>query len=108
MGRLTALPATHETGAEELAALVLGETIALEGVTLEEVVKLRNQLEEVTKGKEAAIDCPRRAVRDGISVAAQEENALADSLLSGVGVRVDALDRGLRDTVEEAEAVPSY
>lgn len=89
--------------------MVRRETVAREGVALEEVVELRDKLEEVTESKETAIDGPRRPGRRvGVIVSAEEDNTLVDSFLSRVGVCVNALDRGLRDTVEEAEAVLCY
>ena len=107
-----ALPPADQPCPEQLTTLIRGE--AGNWVVLEERVELGHKLEEVAQCDEATIECPRRSgdwllrPRIHIVVTSAEDNALSNGLLAGVRVRVEVLDSGLRDTVEEtkAESIP--
>ena len=107
---LTALPAANQPRAEEVTALVRREPGRLDRVVLQERVELGHKLEQVPQRDEATVEGPW-GTGDGVPgcgidvvLATAKDHSLADSLLAGIRVSVEVLDRGLRDTVEEAEA----
>lgn len=55
--RYTALPTSNKTSTKKLATLIRWKTT--NGIYFEEVVKFRNQLEEVSEAEEASIQGPR-------------------------------------------------
>lgn len=79
-------------------------------VVLEESVELGNKLGVVAEGDEAAIQCPRWAGYGLVSrqvdvvLSATKNDALADGLLTRVGLGVKVLHGRLRDVVQEAKA----
>ena len=107
---LTTLPPTDQSCTEEFAALGWRKALGLDRVVLQERVELRHELEEIAEGDETAVERPWWAhnrgsgAREDVAVAPAQDRALWDGLLARVRVRVKALDRRLRDAVQEAEA----
>lgn len=74
---LTTLPSSYETGPEKLAA-ARGE-----GILLQKVVELRNQLLKLAEAEKASIECPLWSLsRIRIASATSKDHALSDDVLA--------------------------
>ena len=104
----TALPPTNKASSKEVSPLFGTQTG--NGVRCEEVVELRDQLEKIAEGKEAAIQSPRRTLHGScpvgleIAIATKQNPTLTNGFLSGERLRVNVLDCGVRDAVQETKA----
>lgn len=107
-GPLTALPSPHKTRSKQLTALI-GRYANIEGVLLQEGIEFRNKLEEIAERKKATVQSPGwpgyRGLGSDIDIAfaADEDHSLTYYLLTRVWLRIKAGNRGLGDTIEEAE-----
>ena len=103
----TALPTANETGTKKVSRKAFQCVCA----RLQEVVELRDELEEVSESKETSVQGPLRpddrlvvVICVHVVLATTQNDTLADGPLAGVGLGVEVFDRWLRDTVQEAEA----
>jgi hypothetical protein len=69
----------------------------------EEVVEFKNVLEQITEGKETAIDCPS-PVCYSIAFVAHNDNTCWYRLGSRGWIFVEPYDLRIRDTIQETEA----
>ena len=106
--RSTALPATYQSGTKEVASLLRGKVLEDDRILLEEVVKLRHLLEQVTEDKEAAIDRPRSSCGlVWVSCVSSDDNSWINGHRSGVRIFVKPINGRVRNSIEEPKVLVS-
>lgn len=109
ISRHTALPTPNHPRSEKFAALLRSEDIAVtvlcDGVLRQEIVELRDRLEEVTESQETAVGCPGGSNRlSDVSCMPSEEDAGVDGLGARWNHFVETCDEWVGDSIQESEA----